>query len=379
MDGTILSQGTLIAPATIVPVAINIPSGVDWLKVVNYTQKGTVGGAGAVGNEFYWQRGMAAGSAVVSYYSNGSTVLNGDTLVSGGFTLYDPSGQTQGALPLVGTPLAATAITNARRPVVSTTHTSGLSVGSIVRLSVLSGDTAVIGSLGTMDFVVGAINAGVSFTLLLASNQLPANPGITTGTLHFSIINYNPLYYPYRRIITEITQEANAEVSTSVPHGLTPGQVLRFNIPAAAGMTQLNPSSLNNYFPQSASQNAYVVSVVDDYNFIINIDTTNYTAFSFPSVASAPSTLPQIIPFGENTSASLAIPASQIPTINSIQIFGTQSGILADATTNTGYLGMIFGIGGNGTVSGANITGPAGADQDDVIYWVAGKSAYGGL
>jgi hypothetical protein len=40
---------------------------------------------------------------------------------------------------------------------------------------------------------------------------------------------------------------------------------------------------------------------------------------------------------------------------------------------------MILGTGSNGAISGAAITGPAGSVAGDVVYWVAGKSTYGGL
>lgn len=378
MDGTILGQGTFTAPATIANMVIAIPSGVDWLSVRNYTQAGTVGGTNAAGNEFYWQRGMAAGTGMVKYYSDGSAALNGDTLVSGGFTLYDPSGSTPGALPLLNAPVATTAITNATRPVVSTGSTAGISVGTIVRLSTLSGDTQLASAVTGIDFVVGAVVANTSFTLGTASNPLANTVGLTTGTGHYRIVNYNPLFYPRSRIISKITQAANAQVSTTIPHGLTPGQEIRFNIPSVSGMTQLNPNPLNNNFPTGNTTNATILTVVDDYNFTINIDTTSFTAFTFPTVGQQPSSYPEIIPFGEDTATSLSVLGAQVPTIAGQQIFNTNTGLLADATVNTGVLGMILGTGGLGTISGAEITGPAGTTEGDVIYWVAGKSTYGG-
>lgn len=379
MDGTILGQGTFTVPATITNRVIAIPSGADWVKVVNYTRSGTVGGASAFGMEYYWQRGMAAGTGQVKYYSNGSAIINGDNLLSGGFTLYDPSGQTQGALPLLSASVVTTAITNVTRPVVSTGSTAGISVGTIVRLSTQSGDTQLAAGILGVDFVVGAVTPNTNFTLLTASNALANTIGLTTGTGHYRIVNYDPLYYPRNRTIVNITQAVNANVGVSIPHGLTPGQEIRFNIPAVSGMIELNPNPLNNYYPSNASQNAYVVSVVDDYNFTINIDTTAYTAFSFPTVAQQPSSLPQVIPFGEDTAFALVNTASQTPTIGGAQINNTNTGILADSTVNTGIIGMILGTGGLGDISGAAITGPAGSVAGDVVYWVAGKSSYGGL
>jgi len=368
MDGTILSQGSFIAPATIVNRVVVIPSNVDWMRVFNYTRFGTVGGAAAYGNSFYWQRGMAAGTGIVQYYANGGQVVTGDTLVSGGFTLYDPSGQSIGALPLVGNPVATTASTNAVQPVVSTGSTAGIAVGTVVRMS----NTAQTDVNG-IDMVVGAVTLNTNFTLLTATNVLATAPGAIGGAGFYRIVNASSLFYPKRRYITNITRAVNAQISTSVAHGLTPGQEIRFSIPAVSGMIQLNPVPENNYLA------AIVVSVVDDYNITINIDTTAFTAFTFPTIAQQPSSFPILIPFGEDTATSLVTAASQVPTIGGLQIPNTQSGLLADATTNTGVLGMLLGTGGLGTVSGAAIGGPAGSVTGDVVYWQAGKSSFGGL
>lgn len=368
MDGTILGQGRFVVPATIVNQYVKIPSNVDWMKVYNYTNWGTVGGAAAAGNTFYWQRGMAVGTGIVQYYANGGQALTGDTLVSGGFTLYDPSGESQGALPLVGNALPIiTGVSNAVRPVITTNNAAGIVVGSVVRLSGTA-QTDVNG----IDFVVGAVTAGTSFTLLTASNPLANAPGAVSGAVGFyRVVNVDPLFYPRKRYIVNVTQAAVPTVSTSVAHGLTPGQQLRFHIPTlttgAAGMTQLD------------NQQATVVAVVDDYTFTINLDTSGFSLFVWPTIAQQPSGFPHLVPFGENTGFALTSPTIQIPTVGGVQINGTQAGILADSTVNTGYLGMILGTGGLGTVSAAAITGPAGTTAGDVVYWVAGKSSFGGL
>src|SRR5574337_746369 len=244
MDGTILGQGSFIAPSTIVNQYIQIPSNAAWMRVFNYTQFGNIGTpASATGLEFWWQRGMAAGTGIVKYGANAVKTLSADTLVSGGFTLYDPSGQAVGSQPLLGNPVATTASTNATRPVVSTASTAGISVGTVVRMS-STAQTDVNG----VDMVVGAVVANTSFTLLTASNALATAPGAIGGAGFYRIV-YNgnsQLFYPRRRYISNITQAANAQVSTTVAHGLTPGQEVRFNIPAVSGMIQLNPTATNN-------------------------------------------------------------------------------------------------------------------------------------
>jgi hypothetical protein len=400
MDGTILGQGTFtatysganphtgnIATQAANPVIIQVPSGVDWISVRNFTQSGTVGNSAAyfqgsgtanVGVEYYWQLGMAPGTAMVKYYGNTTAVVSGDTLLSGGFTMYDPSGNNPNALPLLGNAVATTASTNATNPVVSTASTAGLSVGSIVRISGTA-QTDVNG----IDMVVGAVTTNTSFQLLTSTNALATAPGVVGGAGFYRIVNYSPLFYPRRRYVVNIVA-ATGQVSTSIPHGLTPGQTVRFEIPAVSGMIQLNPTPTNNYL------SPIITSVVDDYNFIINTNTTAFTAFTWPTTIplQTPVSFPSVTPVGEDTATALVTTGSQVPSIGGQQIFNTNTGILADSTVNTGFLGMILGSGGLGKILATTyITGPAGTvtfsaanaiTSQDVMYWLAGKSTYGG-
>lgn len=370
MDGTILGQGSFIVPATIVNQVIAIPSAADWVKVLNFTRSGTVGGASAFGFEYFWQRGMAAGSAQVKYYANGGAVVTGDVITSGGFTIYDPSSQQAGSQPQVGNPVAVTAVTDATRPVLSTASTAGVSVGSVVRLS----NTAQT-DINGIDFVVGAVVADTSITLLAASNALANAPGAIGGANGFyRIVNYTSLYYPRRRTVTKITRSASsATVSTSLEHSLTVGQAVRFNIPAVSGMIQLNPTPDNNYLV------ATVTSIGDAYNFVIDTNTASFTAFSWPTIAQQPSSFPTVEPIGENTAVGLAANSNIFPQYQGLNVFNANGGVFADATVNTGFYGMILGTGALGAISGAAITGPAGSVAADVVYWVSGKADFGGL
>ncbi len=365
MDGTILSQGSFTAPATIVNVNIPVPSGVDWVSVVNYTRQGTVGGANRFGFEYFWQRGMASGSALLKYYANAGAVVTGDLITSGGISLYDPTNSSY-----LSSPVAVTAITNATRPVLSTGSTAGISVGSVVRVS-SSAQTDVNG----VDMIVGAFVANTSITLLAASNALATAPGLIGGAGFYRIVNTDSLFYPRRRVVTNITRATNAQVSTALEHSLTVGQQVRLSIPLSSGMIELNSSQLNNFV------SATVVSIVDAYNFTINIDTTGFTAFTYPTAAqvNAGSNFPEVVPFGENTAVGLTANNAVFPQYQGQNVYNAKSGILADATVNTAFLGMTLGTGGTGVISTAAITGPAGSVAGDVIYWRVGKSTYGGL
>ena len=372
MDGTILGQGTFTVVTGVPAVTVAIPSNADFMWVKNFTQYGA--NAAATGVDFYWQRGMAAGTGVVQY-KNSSAALNGDTLVSGGFTLFDPSTSN----PWTANIAITTGVSNATRPVVTTTNTTGLTAAS----STNPGSVVRIFSPGFppngIPFTVGAVSAGVSFTLLSAAGALANAPG-AAGTLgNYQILNFNALFYPRARFIANISQATQAVVSTTIPHGLTPGQAVRFNIPSVSGMVQLNATSANNYLTATVVS----ISSTDQNQFTINVDTTGFTAFTWPTNSQQPSSYPEVTPVGEDTGTALLSPTIQIPGVSSStlgsQIFNTNTGILADSTVNTGFLGMILGTGGNGNILGSAITGPAGSVAADVMYWVAGKSTYGGL
>lgn len=363
MDGTILSQGSFISSANNTPVNIPVPSGVDWVEVYNYTLFGTAGStAPALGFQFLWQIEMPSDSALVWYKTNAAETVNADTITSGGIKLYDP---TTGLI--VGNSVATTATTNATRPVVSTGNTAGLAVGSVVRMS----NTAQ-GDVNGIDMVVSAVTANTSFELLFASNALATAPGVIGGAGFYRIVEIDDIYYPRRRYVTNITQSVAPTVSTSVEHSLTPGQKIRFHIPQESGMTQLNPTAQNNYL------SATVTTVVDAYSFTIEVDTSGFTAFTWPTAAQTPCDFPQVVPFGENTAASLILPFNQTPEFQGQQVYNSNSGILADSTVNTAFLGMTLGVGGTGTASAAAITGPAGSDVSQLIVWKVGKSSYGG-
>jgi hypothetical protein len=400
MDGTILGQGSFTATYPSNPNAgnavtsagspyiVQIPSNADWMEVYSYTQFGTAGnnniyinGSAAATNfsavTWYWQRGMAAGTGIVKYKSNGAQGLNGDTLTAGGFTLYDPSGQSAGSQPMIGNPVATTASTNATRPVVSTASTTGVAIGTIVRMSGTA-QTDVNG----VDMVVGAVTLNTNFTLLTATNALATAPGAVGGVGFYSIVNYGPLFYPTRLYVTNITQAVNAQVSTSIPHNYVAGQAVRFNIPTISGMVQLNPTPQNNY------AYAWVLTVVDAYNFTININTSAFTAFTWPTIAQMPGSFPIVAPVGEDSATSLSSTQPQQPPIP--PLYYANNGLLSDSVVNTGYLGMILGSGGLATITGAGadgIAGPAGqvtytagnVATGDVMYWKIGKSTFGGL
>lgn len=366
---TILQSGSFTAPtgvagANVTPQRIAIPSGADFMWVKNITQMAAAGStAPAIGYEFYWQQGMAAGSAMVAYKTNALLTRNDDVITAGGFTLVDPS--VVNGEPVVGAAIATTAATNATQPVVSSATTPN--VGDIVQ------KYDAQNNIDGIPMYVSAVTPGVNFTLLTATNALSQAPGLIGGAGTYRVVRY-PMFYPQKLYITRITVAGNnLTVATSVQHGLTPGQIVRFQIPPLFGSVELNSNSFNNYQTFTIQS----VGAAGD-TFVVTAPVGGITAFSFPTnaqwIAQTNYNYAIVVPVGINTGNALTNLNAQVPLRDGLQINATQTGILADARVNTSFLYMYLGTGGTATALAAAVSGPAGYAANDICYYVAGKS-----
>lgn len=305
---------------------IQIRSGIDWFRTLNFTQAGTQQGTGR-GVEFYWQNGMAAGSAFEWKKTNSTDALNLVTITSGGFTLVDSS--LNAPLILNNGSTGISAISNATPPVATVGSTAGMTAGGVVRLYNVTNAQQV----GGMDFTFG-LNTFSSTTFSL---DYIASLGAGVGAAgNFAVIPFDPIYYPRRRSISNITQASQAIVTLTVTHGYTVGQAVRFYVSPVNGMYQIN-NLIGN------------ITAIDTTNNTITVDinTSAFNAFVFNVNTSVPFTPAQVVPVGEDT--ALAQQNNQ--------------NILADATINTGYLGIIL-AGGPQSPAGSN---------GDLIYWQGGS------
>lgn len=313
---TVLQQGSFTSTGA--AQTIQVRSGVDWIRTYNYTQ--IAAAAATTGYEFYWQFGMPQGGGLEYISNGGSTAVNIVTLASGGFTLVDSS------LNVPGPAVAVTGATNAAQPVVSTASTAGLSNGDVVRLTSMTGQANISG----YDFTIDTLIANTSFRI---ANALANAPGAVATAGFWRRIPFNPIYYPSKRFVVNITRAANAVITTSVNHNYVAGMSIRLSVPAAFGMTQADGLLVN-------------IRSVTAGTITVDLDTTAFSAFVFPSAAAVPFTPASCVPVGEET--------DQFSNPN----------LLDDATVNTAFIGVTLGAG---------VNGPAG-QANDVIYWVAGKS-----
>jgi len=371
---TIIGQGSFTQGATAVNQIIAIPQGADWVEVYNYTQAGATAGNSF---HFYWQRGnganlMGDGTQGVLMNAGTASAVTVGQAASGSFVLYDPSLQSVGALNNGSTGISG--LTAANPAVATVGSTAGMGAGSIVRIMGLNG--AGQQEFGGIDYSVGyGTFTGTTFSV----DYLNSTGSTASTSGNFRVIPYNPLFYPRRRTITNISSAANAVITLSVDHGFTVGQKIRLSLPGGSAVWG-NFASLSNYDngpANSTTPDAYTIIAVDvatgsGHNSItISANTTGFGTFRtvWEAIAAAPYTPAEVIPVGEDTSYAQISLSQQTPQVNGVQINGTNTGILADSTVNTGFYGMVLAAGANSPAGSAN----------DVIFWKAGVSSYGGI
>lgn len=323
MDNTIIQQGMFVS--TGVDVLLNLRSDVDWINVKNYTEFAATNNGH--GYEYFWQRGIPIDYGFMYYHPAADHTSAVDIITTGGFRLINSSVQTPGA------PVATTASSNAAQPVISTGATAGLvDDTTIVRLCSIAAAPNICG----VDFTVDTVVANTSF---ITGATLANVPGAVGGAGTYRIVARNlseyRMFYPNNRTICNITAAASAVVSTTVYPQYAIGEKVRFTVPASSGMVEMNGL-------------IGTVTAITATTFTVDIDSTLFTAFTWPSIASIPTTFASVVPVGEDTSAAL--------------FAGTD--ILSDSTRDQSVLGILLYAG---------ITSPAGS-QGDHIKWVAGKS-----
>ncbi len=325
-DNTIIQQGSFTSDGN--SIIISLRSDVDWMQVYNLTE---LAAANNVGVQFYWQREfIAAGVDGLRYSKTGGLdTLQVLTMANDEFQLIDSS--TQDPLAAV----AVTSTTNANPVVVATGSTTGLATGTIVRLNTIANRN----NLSGFDFEIDTVIANTSFENRWALANVPGGAG---GAGFYRVIPFDPIYYPRRRFIVNITQAAQAVIRFSVTHGYTIGQEIRFTVPTPFDMVELD-GIVGTITAISTANNTVTV----------NVDTTAFTAFAFPVAGDFPFNWAQAVPLGIDTAQALTSAVD----------------ILADATENLAILGM--------QLRGAQ-DNPGGANGD-VITWVAGKSFNTGL
>jgi hypothetical protein len=312
ITGTFTSNGT--------SQLITVPSDIVKLEMYDLTYFGSTA-ATSTEEIATWVRGLPAGAAYVGNKTNAAATIAITSMIStNGFTFLDPTvSQLQNAI-------TGTAVSQAN-PAAVAMVAHGYNTGDVIRITQTTGMFQIAG----MDFTVTNTGANTfNLTNLNSSGFAAAATNIVGQKL-----NYGAAFYPVNRTITNISAAASARVTMSVTHGFTIGQLVRIIVPAGWGMSQMNGllGTITNIGQADASG---YTNTID-----ININSSAFTAFSFPTSAAAGAGIgfPQVVPVGE---------AATSPFQN----------LLDDATVNQSSFQMQFGS----SVVGAN---------NDLIRWIA--------
>lgn len=267
MPFTIVSQGTFTQPATAIGQTVPLPSGADYFVSTNLTQMALApnpgvcvrgewygGGLTAINDGLRWTKTLSTNAINIDKFST-ATASNGYTYVN--------------APPQPEAALTGTTITNASPAVATVTNT--YSEGDVVQIFNSVGMLQIAG----MAFTISSVS-GSGFTLLGLNT-----PGSAATSFQVRRIAKLMPVEPRFLYVTGITKATQGVVTVSEQHQYVVGQKVEFTIPGSFGMVQLN----NYYLPQSKPP---VITAVTAYTFTINVDTTNFTTFAFPSSASSP-------------------------------------------------------------------------------------------
>lgn len=275
--------------ANAVDVLCNSQNPPDFIIAKSRTGWGESGDAQAI--EWWWERSMAQGTANgILQSSEASTpqlpAMTAYRLPATGSTPVDAITTYDTASPPTFSALATTAISgNTGAFVVLMTNTGTISVGDYVRLYSTTGELQIAG----YTFQVTAVTANTSITLgYMASSGITFSAAATAGF----VVKFIPgRFYPHYRFIANITQAAQAVVYFTEKNDFTPGEIVSFRVSSAFGMDEIN------------NVPARVLSVVNSAtvsSITIDLDTSGFTAFAFPTSAVA----------AAGTSPAVCIPSS---------------------------------------------------------------------
>jgi len=281
-------------------------------------------------NEIYhaisWEDAVA-GTATVEYFDAGPdlTTLN---LATGGLSFIE-AGTYQ-----YGPTIAITSVTQAAAAVVTTAAPHGLATGDAVLIYGTTGMLQIAGEVYTV-----TVTAPTTFTIPVNSAGFAA--AATAGFMKRLL--YPDLYVPYRAAITAVTAGATTTITTAVNHGFVVGQEVFLQFPTVSatawGMFELDTETFNN--ANVVPQQAYVTAVGAANQVTINVNSTGFTAFAYPTSAQAAlgMTFPAIYGIGDQNFGPTGPPPFTAPiTIPGAFYANTRQGVLIGLGNGTQLL-----------------------------------------
>ena len=280
-----LDGGTFAIPALDGDVAsaidVQVMGNPDRIVARSITGWGESGDAQAI--EWWWDRSMGNGFANgILQSSEASTpqlpAMTAYRLPATGTTPVDAIWVYDTTNPPVFAGLANTTITgNAGTFIVTMANTGTIAIGDYVRLVSPTGELQI----GGYAFQVTAVSNNANITLGYMASAVSAG-GLAVFAANASagtVYKYIPSrFYPRKRFIAMITKAAQAVVYFTTKNDFTPGEIVSFRVPTEYGMKEINNKQVRVL---SVTNSATVSSIT------IDLDTTGYTTFAFPTSAIA--------------------------------------------------------------------------------------------
>jgi hypothetical protein len=350
-------KATVLAAGGCAP--INIPFKPNFVEFFNYDAMDTPTATYIV--KGFWDNNMGEGFAAYDFYDAGP-VYSTNVATSNGITTFEAGLSLQ-----YGATKQVVSITKASPAVVTVTGHGYVSGDVVVFQGLYQSATTGMQQIAELPFTITVIDAN-SFSIPINTNQsnYTALSGSPSGALVKKVL-YPFLYAPGVAPIAAITTGTTTTIDTTVAHNFVVGQEVAFRIPQVFGTIQLN--SLPNVVIPGSPIYGYVVSVTDYNTFVVNIDSSAYTAFnSNQSFASFPGlTWAQVVAVGDVNTGGVQISAgSALYPPPFVRPF-------ASTTVNTINGPAIQGAYFNNTSQGF-IIGPSlavAAQSGQSIYWRA--------
>ncbi len=299
---------------------ISLPSGADFVEVfVQGDASGSIWAntppVAGRNRHSLWQAGMASDSALAEQ----TTGVAGESISV--YLSSDGISEVTSSAGLLGPAIAGTQISAANPAVMTITPANAFETGDVVLLEAGPGVT----SKQMLGIPWSVTSTGANTYNL--GNAFDSSALSAAGPIVAKKVLYPGVFTPYLSYIVALTLGASTTVETSYPHGLSAGQTVRLVVPGPWGSTQLS------------GQQGVITSVVDAWTFVVAINSSSASAFTFPSVAAAAAgvTFAQVIPIAED------------------------AGTFVGSFTDVNYKGLMLG---------SAVVGPAGS----LVLWRAQKS-----
>jgi hypothetical protein len=312
---------------------------------------------------------MGQGYAVEQVF-NSTPVLTTDVVTANGISTF------QAGLALqYGPQLQITGITKASAGVVTTSSAHGLASGNVVILEGLSqSSTTGMQQIAGIPFTVTVLSS-TTFSIPWNTNQsnYTALSGSPSGAYVKKVL-YPNIYFPGDVVISALSLGTTTTVTTASAHNFVVGQEVAFRIPQAYGTVQLN--SLPNVLIPGSPVYGYVISVTGYNSFVVNINSTNFTAFNSnqPYLSYPGLSFPQVVAVGDVNTGGVQIssgsqlypPPYTVPT-GTTQVNTINGPAILGSFVNNTSQGFIIGAGAGTNDAASVLVGANG----NVIYWLA--------